>query len=61
MKFLVPIYALNSVKITNYFNYERRFNGVLSSNNLPRIKDGANVINLVLVFIIYQQKYSCIL
>ena len=30
----------------NYFNYEPRFNGVFSRNNLPRIKDGAYVTNL---------------
>ena len=29
-----------------YFNYEPRFNGVLSRENLPRIKDGAHVLNL---------------
>ena len=32
--------------MTNYFNDEPRFNGVFSRNSLPRIKDGANVINL---------------
>ena len=30
----------------NYFNYEPRFNGVFSRNNLPRIKDGAYATNL---------------
>ena len=40
--FLVLLHPLN-----NYcFNYEPRFNGVFSRNNLPRIKDGAYVINL---------------
>ena len=34
------------MKIANYFKYEPRFNGVSSRNNLPRIKDGAYVINL---------------
>ena len=28
-----------------YFNYNPRFNGVFSRSNLPRIKDGAYVIN----------------
>ena len=28
-------------QITNYFNYEPRFNGVSSSNKLPKVKDGA--------------------
>ena len=35
-----------NIEITNYFNYEPRFNGVFSRNNLPRIKDRAYVINL---------------
>ena len=35
-----------NIEITNYFNYELRFNGVFSRNNLPRIKDRAYVINL---------------
>ena len=34
------------MKIANYFKREPRFNGVSSRNNLPRIKDGAYVINL---------------
>ena len=34
------------MKITNYFNYEPRFNGTFSRNNLPRIKNGVYVINL---------------
>ena len=45
-KFLVPLHPLNNMKIANYFKYEPRFNGVSSRNNLPRIKDGAYVINL---------------
>ena len=44
--FLVPLHPLNNIKITNYFNYEPRFNGFFSRSNLPRIKDGAYVINL---------------
>ena len=38
--------SLKKIEITNYFNYEPRFNGVFPKNNLPRIKDGAYVINL---------------
>ena len=37
--------APNNIKITNYFNYEPRFHGVFSRNNLLRIKDGAYVTN----------------
>ena len=33
-------------EITKYFNYESRFNGILPRENLPRIKDGAYIINL---------------
>ena len=43
---LFPIHHLNNIEITNYFNYEPEFSGVFSRNNLPRIKDGAYVINL---------------
>ena len=32
--------------ITNYFNYEPRFNGVFSRKNLHRIEDGTYVIDL---------------
>ena len=34
------------MEITKYFNYKPRSNGVFSRNNLPKIKDGAYVINL---------------
>ena len=34
------------MEITKYFNYESRFNGVFSSNDLSRIKDEVYVINL---------------
>ena len=34
------------LSIINHFNYEPRFKGVFSRNNLPGIKDGAYVINL---------------
>ena len=32
--------------MTNYLNYEPRFDSVFSKNNLLRIKDGAYVISL---------------
>ena len=38
--------GLSNIEITYYFNYEPRFNGAFLRNNLPRIKDGAYVINL---------------
>ena len=40
------LHPLNNIEIINYFNYDSRFNGVFSRNNLSRIKDGAYVINL---------------
>ena len=43
---LVPPHPLHNIEITNYFNYEPRFNGVFPRNNWPRIKDGMYVINL---------------
>ena len=44
-KCFVPLHPLSNIEITQYFNYEPRFNGVYSRDNLPRIKDGAHVIN----------------
>ena len=43
---LVPLHPLNNIEITNYFNYESKFDGVCSINHLPRIKNGIYVINL---------------
>ena len=34
------------MKVTNYFNYDHRFNGVVSRNNSPRIKHGVYVTNI---------------
>ena len=45
MKIFSSAPSLNSIEITSYFSYKPRFNGVFSRNNLPRIKDGAYVIN----------------
>ena len=45
-KFLVSIHPSRIIKVSRYLNRESRFNGVSSINNLPRIKDAANVINL---------------
>ena len=44
--FLVLLHPLSNIKITKYFNYEPRFNGIFSRNALPRIKDGEYDINL---------------
>ena len=46
INFLVLLHPFSNIKITYYFNYEPRLNSIFSRNNLPRIKDGAYVINL---------------
>ena len=46
-KALIPPHPLTNFKIKKYYEYEPRFNGVYSRNNLPkRIKNGTYVINL---------------
>ena len=42
----MSLHPLNNIEITNYFRYEPRFDDVFSRKTLPRIKDGAHVINL---------------
>ena len=44
--FLIPPHPLSNFEIQKYYENESRFNGVYSRDNLPRIKDGAYVINL---------------
>ena len=39
-------HPLTNFKIKRYFQNERRFNGVYSKNNLPKMKDVSFVINL---------------
>ena len=36
----------NKIPITKYFSCKPRFNGVFSRDNVPKMKDGAYVINL---------------
>ena len=38
--------SLTNFEVQNYYQNEPKFNGVYSRNNLPKIKDGAYVINL---------------
>ena len=38
---------MSNIKITKYFNYKPKFNGVFSRDNLPRTDDGTSVIYLV--------------
>ena len=42
----MPPYLLTNFDIQKYYQKEFRFNGVYSRTNLPKIKDGAYVINL---------------
>ena len=42
----MPPHPLTNFEIQKYHQNEPRFNGVYSRDNLPKIKDGAYVINL---------------
>ena len=42
----MPPHLLTNFEIQKYYQNEPRFNGVYSRDNLPKIKDGAYVINL---------------
>ena len=42
----MPPLPLTNFEILKYYQNEPRFNGVYSRDNLPKIKDGAYVINL---------------
>ena len=42
----MPPHPLTNFEIQKYYKNEPRFNGVYSRDNLPKIKDGAYVINL---------------
>ena len=44
-EFVTP-YPLTNFEIKKYYQNEARFNGVYSRDNLPKIKDGAYIINL---------------
>ena len=42
----MPPHPFTNSEIQKYYQNEARFNGVYSRDNLPKIKDGAYVINL---------------
>ena len=42
----MPLHPLTNSEIQKYYQNESKFNGVYLRNNLPKIKDGAYVINL---------------
>ena len=46
MGFLIPPHPLTNFEIQKYCQNEPRFNGVFSLDNLPKIKDGAYIMNL---------------
>ena len=46
--FLMPPHLLDNFEIQKYFQNEPRVNGIYSRDNLPKIKDGAYVIHLVI-------------
>ena len=39
-------HPLTNFEKQKYYQNKKRFNGVFSRNNLPKIKDGAYIINL---------------
>ena len=41
----MPPHSLTNFEIQKYYQNEPKFNGVYSRNNLPKIKNGAYVIN----------------
>ena len=45
-RILIPPHPLTNFEIQKYYQNEPKFNAVYSRNNLPKINDGAYVINL---------------
>ena len=44
--FLMPPHPFTYLEIQRHYQNEPRFNGVYSRDNLPKIKNGACVVNL---------------
>ena len=42
----IPSHPLTNFEIQKYYQNKPKFSGVYSRNNLPKIKDGACIINL---------------
>ena len=42
----MPLHPLTNLEIQKCYKNELKFNGLYSRNNLPKIKDGAYIINL---------------
>ena len=45
-EFLMPSHPLTNFETLKYYHNQPRFSGLCSRDNLPKIKDGAYVINL---------------
>ena len=46
MGFFMSPDPLTNFEIQRYYQNEPKFNSIFSTNNLPKAKDGGNVINL---------------
>ena len=46
MGLLIPPHPLTNFEIQKYYQNESRFDGVYSRDNIPKIKDGAYIINI---------------
>ena len=46
MEFLMSPDPMTNFEIQRYYQNEPKLNSIFSTNNLPKTKDGANVINL---------------
>ena len=46
MGLLIPPHPLINFEIQKYYQNESRFDGVYSRDNIPKIKDGAYIINI---------------
>ena len=42
----MPPHSLTNFEIQKYYQNEPRFNGIYSRDNIPKVKDGAYVVNL---------------
>ena len=52
----MPPHHLTNFEMQKYYQYEPKFNGVYSRNNLPKIKDGAYLLEKTLVLFIMCSK-----
>ena len=69
MEFLMSPDPMTNFEIQRYYQNEPKFNSIFSTNNLPKTKDGTNVINLeeygnsgtqwVAIYVKYDVATSC--